>query len=121
MQRTTRLVHTINMLSQPKVTRAGDIARHFGISERTVYRDIKALIRAGLPIQGEAGVGDSNRWSSRVQKLKQRQQRTISLETFLNTLPYIGTSASNDLMVGNMQIPMRSLGSMKMIQAIKNH
>ena len=108
MQRTTRLVHTINMLSQPKVTRAGDIARHFGISERTVYRDIKALIRAGLPIQGEAGVG---------YRLKQVVKPSTESETtpaknditgdFLrNTLPYIGTSASNDLMVGNMQIPI---------------
>lgn len=33
------------------------IAAHLGISERTIYRDVAALKRAGLPIKGEPGVG----------------------------------------------------------------
>lgn len=42
-----------------RVVRASDLAVHFGITERTVYRDIAALGEAGVPISGEAGVGYS--------------------------------------------------------------
>jgi hypothetical protein len=35
--------------------RAEDIAAHFEISVRTVYRDIAALGEAGIPIMAEAG------------------------------------------------------------------
>lgn len=40
-----------------RVVRAEDIAEHFGISVRTVYRDIAALGEAGIPILSEAGIG----------------------------------------------------------------
>ena len=42
-----------------RVVRARDLAEHFEITERTVYRDIAALSEAGVPISGEAGVGYS--------------------------------------------------------------
>jgi len=42
-----------------RVVRAEDIAAHFEISVRTVYRDISALGEAGVPIMAEAGVGYS--------------------------------------------------------------
>ena len=42
-----------------RVVRASDLATHFEITERTVYRDICALAEAGVPIVGEAGVGYS--------------------------------------------------------------
>jgi predicted DNA-binding transcriptional regulator YafY len=38
---------------------AEEIADRFGISPRTVYRDIKALEGSGVPIIGEAGIGYS--------------------------------------------------------------
>jgi predicted DNA-binding transcriptional regulator YafY len=41
------------------VVKAGDIADRFNISLRTVYRDIKTLEEAGIPLIGEAGVGYS--------------------------------------------------------------
>ena len=40
-----------------RVVRAEDIAAHFEISVRTVYRDIAALGEAGIPILAEPGVG----------------------------------------------------------------
>src|SRR4029079_15223163 len=40
-----------------RATTGTDIARRLGISERTVYRDIRDLVLAGTPIDGEAGVG----------------------------------------------------------------
>ncbi len=42
-----------------RVVRAEDLAAHFEISVRTVYRDIAALGEAGVPIMAEAGVGYS--------------------------------------------------------------
>ena len=37
--------------------RAADLAAQFSVSERTVYRDVRALQRAGFPIEGSAGDG----------------------------------------------------------------
>lgn len=42
-----------------RVVRAEELAGHFSISLRTVYRDIAALGEAGVPVVGEAGVGYS--------------------------------------------------------------
>ena len=39
------------------LSRADDLARHFEVCVRTVYRDIAHLQASGLPIEGEAGVG----------------------------------------------------------------
>jgi len=42
-----------------RVVRAEELAAHFEISVRTVYRDIAALSEAGVAVTGEAGVGYS--------------------------------------------------------------
>src|ERR1043165_4028279 len=42
-----------------RLVRAEELARHFEVSVRTIYRDIAALGEAGVPIAGEAGVGYS--------------------------------------------------------------
>ncbi len=57
MNRTDRLVAMVLFLQGRRVVRAADLAAHFEITERTVYRDIAALGEAGVPISGEAGVG----------------------------------------------------------------
>lgn len=36
---------------------AGELARRFAVSERTIYRDMTALARQGASIEGSAGVG----------------------------------------------------------------
>jgi len=59
MNRIDRLVAIILLLQSKKVTRAKDIARHFHISIRTVYRDMNALCEAGVPVAAEAGEGYS--------------------------------------------------------------
>lgn len=59
MHKIDRLVGIVLLLQQKKVIRAEDIAEHFEVSVRTVYRDITALCEAGVPIAGEAGVGYS--------------------------------------------------------------
>ena len=57
MNRLSRLLAIQTQLQARRVVRAKDIAERFGISLRTVYRDIRALQEAGIPISGEAGHG----------------------------------------------------------------
>ncbi len=57
MNRTDRLLAMVLHLQGRRVVRAEDLAEHFEISVRTVYRDLDALGEAGVPIIGEAGVG----------------------------------------------------------------
>lgn len=59
MNRTDRLVAMVMHLQGRRLVRAQELAGHFEISLRTVYRDIAALGEAGVPIAGEAGVGYS--------------------------------------------------------------
>src|SRR6266513_1557724 len=57
MNRVDRLMAIVVRLQSRRVVRAEDIAAHFEISVRTVYRDIAALGEAGIPIMAEPGVG----------------------------------------------------------------
>lgn len=57
MNRIDRLTAILIQLQSQRITRALDIANRFNISLRTVYRDIRALEKAGVPIGSEAGVG----------------------------------------------------------------
>jgi predicted DNA-binding transcriptional regulator YafY len=57
MNRTDRLVAMVLYLQGRRVVRACELAEHFELTERTVYRDVAALSEAGVPIAGEAGVG----------------------------------------------------------------
>jgi predicted DNA-binding transcriptional regulator YafY len=57
LNRTDRLQAIITQLQSKKVVTAQEIADRFAISLRTVYRDIRALEEAGIPIGAEAGYG----------------------------------------------------------------
>ncbi len=58
MRRADRLFQIVNVLRRRRTaTTATHLADRLGVSERTVYRDIRDLILAGTPIDGEAGVG----------------------------------------------------------------
>src|SRR5215510_2368340 len=58
MRRADRLFQIVSLLRQRRrATTATHLADRLGVSERTVYRDIRDLVLAGTPIDGEAGVG----------------------------------------------------------------
>lgn len=58
MRRADRLFAIVQLLRRRRTaTTAARIAERLDVSERTVYRDIQDLVRAGTPIDGEAGVG----------------------------------------------------------------
>jgi predicted DNA-binding transcriptional regulator YafY len=57
MNRLSRLLAILTLLQSKRHTTAEAIAEHFGISVRTVYRDIKALGEQGAPVGFEVGKG----------------------------------------------------------------
>ncbi len=57
MNRIDRLFAILLKISDGKVFQADILATEFGLSERTIYRDMRALIQMGIPIRSEAGVG----------------------------------------------------------------
>jgi predicted DNA-binding transcriptional regulator YafY len=57
MNRIDRLAAILIHLQSKKVVKAKEIAGRFGVSLRTVYRDIRALEEAGVPLGAEAGIG----------------------------------------------------------------
>ncbi|MBC9931238.1 helix-turn-helix transcriptional regulator [Chitinophaga qingshengii] len=57
MNRIDRLTAILIQLQGRKIVKAADISERFNISLRTVYRDVKALQEAGVPIGAEAGTG----------------------------------------------------------------
>ncbi|MBI3259137.1 MAG: YafY family transcriptional regulator [Ignavibacteriae bacterium] len=59
MSKLVRYLGIILHLQSKKIVRAEDIAGHFGVSVRTVYRDLRALEEAGVPIAAEVGIGYS--------------------------------------------------------------
>ncbi|AWH86242.1 transcriptional regulator [Flavobacterium album] len=59
MNRFDRITAILIQLQSKRVVKAQDLADRFGISLRTVYRDIRSLEEAGVPLYGEAGIGYS--------------------------------------------------------------
>jgi len=59
MNRIDRLMGMITLLQSKKMLSLQQIATHFGISERTVFRDLKAVGEIGVPVYFEAEKGYS--------------------------------------------------------------
>lgn len=57
MRPADRLFQIVLQLGRGRVVTARALADRLEVSERTVYRDIRALVDSGVPIEGEAGVG----------------------------------------------------------------
>jgi predicted DNA-binding transcriptional regulator YafY len=57
MNRIDRLFAIVLKISDGKLFQADKLAAEFELSERTIYRDMSALIQMGIPIRSEAGVG----------------------------------------------------------------
>jgi len=54
-----RVTAILTQLQSKPIVRAQDLAEKFEVSVRTIYRDIKTLENAGIPVIGEAGNGYS--------------------------------------------------------------
>lgn len=57
MARSDRLFRLLALLQDGALHRAADLARALDVSARTIYRDMEALVAAGLPVAGTRGTG----------------------------------------------------------------
>ena len=58
MQRSGRLLQLLQNLRERRgAVTAKALASQFGVSERTIYRDMETLLALGVPVEGEAGTG----------------------------------------------------------------
>jgi predicted DNA-binding transcriptional regulator YafY len=57
MNRFDRITSLLILLQSRTVITAKFLAEHFNVTERTIYRDIRSLENAGVPIGSETGVG----------------------------------------------------------------
>ena len=81
MTRLTRLTNILLHLQSRRVVTAQELADKFNITQRTVYRDIRALEEAGVPIIGEAGKGYSLSDGYRIPPVMFTQQEINALLT----------------------------------------
>lgn len=58
-KRFDRVVAILIQLQSKRIVKAQEMAQRFGVSLRTIYRDIRTLEASGVPIYGEAGMGYS--------------------------------------------------------------
>lgn len=68
-------------LQSRRVVTAQELADRFGIAQRTIYRDIRALEEAGVPVIGEAGKGYSLADGYRIPPVMFTQQEINALLT----------------------------------------
>lgn len=59
LKRFDRIVSIFIQLQSKRIVKAQELADRFEVSLRTIYRDIRTLEQAGIPIYGEAGIGYS--------------------------------------------------------------
>ena len=57
IKRISRLTAILTQLQTKRILTAKSLSEKFGVSTRTIYRDIKALEKAGVPILTEEGKG----------------------------------------------------------------
>jgi predicted DNA-binding transcriptional regulator YafY len=98
MNRTDRLVAMVLHLQGRRVVRASELAAHFEITERTVYRDIAALAEAGVPVVGEAGVGYS--------LMKGYQLPPVMFTADEATALFVGGELVKQFTDASLQVPM---------------
>jgi predicted DNA-binding transcriptional regulator YafY len=97
MNRIDRIAAILIQLQSRRVVKAADIAERFNISLRTVYRDVKTLEEAGIPLIGEAGVGYSIMDGYRLPPVMfTREEATafLTAEKFVETLTDSSTSSN---------------------------
>ncbi len=100
MNRTDRLVAMVMYLQGRRLARAEDMAAHFEISVRTVYRDLAALSESGVPIVGEAGVGYS--------LLKSYHLPPVMLTAEEASALFVGAELAKQFTDRSLQIPLEA-------------
>lgn len=111
MNRIDRVSAILIQLQSRRVVKASDIAERFGISLRTVYRDVKTLEEAGIPIIGEAGVGYSIMDGYRLPPVMfTREEATafLTAEKFVEKMTDVSTMANYSSAMYKIKAILRS-------------
>ena len=77
-KRFDRLLGIYFYLQSKPLVKAQELADKYEVSLRTIYRDIKALEHAGIPIMGEAGYGYSLLNGYKIQPIRFNEQEALS-------------------------------------------
>lgn len=93
MNRLERISSILIRLQSCSVVTARQIADQFGVSLRTVYRDIRVLEESGIPIAGESGLGYSLADGFKLPPLMFTPEEAI---TFLMAEKLISHQSDND-------------------------
>jgi len=59
LKKINRIIAILTSLQAKRIVKAQELADRFGVSLRTIYRDVKTLESAGVPVLSEAGIGYS--------------------------------------------------------------
>lgn len=98
MNRIDRLLALILYLQSRRTCTAEAMAEHFGLSVRTIYRDIAALGEAGVPILAEAGVGYSLMKGYLLPPVNFSEQEAYALSTGVMLAQRMTTHSYNEKM-----------------------
>ena len=81
IKRLSRLTAILTQLQTKRLTKASELAEKFLVTKRTIYRDIKALEMAGVPILVEEGKGYSLMEGYRVSPIMFTESEAYALIT----------------------------------------
>ena len=96
MTRFDRIIAILIQLQSKKIVTAQEIADRFEISIRTVYRDIRSLEEAGVPIASEAGVGYSMMDGYRLPPIVFSKEEALSFVTAGKLMDKFSDYSSNE-------------------------
>ena len=111
MNRIDRISAILIQLQSRRIVKAADIAERFNISLRTVYRDVRTLEEAGIPLIGEAGVGYSIMDGYRLPPIMfTREEATafLTAEKFVEKLTDASTVANHKSAMYKIKAILRS-------------
>ncbi|HEY0253812.1 MAG TPA: HTH domain-containing protein, partial [Kofleriaceae bacterium] len=90
MKRLDRIVAIALFLGTRRRVLAREVADQFGVSLRTVYRDMSALVEAGYPVEGNAGDGYRLRQESYLRPLALTGDEAEALAIAARALTKVG-------------------------------
>ncbi len=79
--RLSRLVTLLTLLQTKRTLTAGELAHRFSVGTRTIYRDIRTLEQAGIPVVTQEGKGYSLLEGYRLPPVMFTREEAIALLT----------------------------------------
>ncbi len=94
MNRLDRIAALLVQLQSRPVVKSSEMAKRFGVSRRTIYRDMNTLMEAGVPVCGNSGIGYSLVEGYRLPSLMFTKEEAMAFLTAENMIEQL-TDAQN--------------------------